>query len=113
MEGGGMSNFKILSEAIQFSKEKMKKNGVFETDRFLCDLYCFEPGQEQQPHTHGGQDKIYYVVEGTGRFKVGEEEKELGPGHIVLAPAGTNHGVANRGQQRLVTLVFVTPRPSH
>ena len=64
-------------------------------------------------HTHGGQDKIYYVVEGTGRFKVGEEEKELGPGHIVLAPAGTNHGVANRGQQRLVTLVFVTPRPSH
>ncbi len=104
-----MSHFKTLSDAIQFSKEKMKKNGIFETDRFLCDLYCFEPGQEQQPHTHGGQDKIYYVVEGRGAFKVGKEEKELGPGQIALAPAGENHGVANRGQQRLVTLVFVTP----
>lgn len=108
-----MSNFKTLSEAIQFSKEKMKKNGIFETDRFFCDLYCFEPGQEQMPHTHGGQDKIYYVVEGKGAFRVGEEEKELGPGQIALAPAGTNHGVINRGQERLVTLVFVTPKPSH
>ncbi len=108
-----MSNFKSISEAIQFSKEKMKKNGIFETDRFLCDLYCFEPGQEQSPHTHGGQDKIYYIVEGKGLFKVGEEERELGAGEIVLAPAGQNHGVANRGKQRLVALVFVTPKPSH
>ncbi len=108
-----MSHFKRLSDAIQFSKEKMKKNGVFETDRFFCDLYCFEPGQEQSPHTHGGQDKIYYVVEGKGTFKVGEEERELGAGEIVLAPAGQNHGVANRSEQRLVTLVFVTPKPTH
>ena len=108
-----MSNFKTLSEAIQFSKEKMKKNGVFETDRLLCDLYCFEPGQEQHPHTHGSQDKIYYVIEGTGTFTVGDEEKALGAGQIVLAPAGVNHGVANRGQQRLVTLVLVAPKPSH
>ena len=108
-----MNHFKTLSAAIQFSKEKMKKNGVFETDRFFCDLYCFEAGQEQSPHTHGGQDKVYYVVEGRGMFKVGEEEKELGPGEIALAPAGMNHGVANRSQQRLVTLVFVTPKPAH
>ena len=108
-----MSHFKRLSDAILFSKEKMKKNGIFETERFFCDLYCFEPGQEQQLHTHGGQDKIYYVVEGRGMFKVGEEERELGAGEIVLAPAGQNHGVANRSEQRLVTLVFVTPKPSH
>jgi len=96
-----MSNFKKLSDARQFSPEKMKKNGVFETDRFLCDTYCFEPGQEQSPHTHGGEDKV------------GDEERELGPGEIVLAPAGQSHGVRNRSQQRLVTLVFVTPKPHH
>ncbi len=108
-----MSHFKTLSDAVHFSKEKMKKNGIFETERFFCDLYCFEPGQEQSPHTHGGQDKIYYVVEGRGVFSVGEEEKELGPGQMALAPAGANHGVANRGDHRLVTLVFVTPKPAH
>jgi len=73
----------------------------------------FEPGQEQSPHTHGGQDKVYYVLEGKGVFTVGDEQKELGPGEIALAPAGQNHGVANRGQQKLVTLVFVTPKPHH
>ncbi len=70
-----MSNFKKLSEARQFSPEKMKKNGMFETDRFFCDTYCFEPGQEQSLHTHGGQDKVYYVLEGKGVFTVGDEQR--------------------------------------
>jgi quercetin dioxygenase-like cupin family protein len=108
-----MSHFKTLSDAMQFSSEKMKKNGVFETEHFFCDTYCFEPGQTQSPHTHAREDKIYYVVEGRGMFTVGDEERELGPGEIALAPAGQNHGVANRGAQRLVTLVFVTPKPHH
>jgi mannose-6-phosphate isomerase-like protein (cupin superfamily) len=108
-----MSHFKKLSDFVQFSPEKMKKNGVFETERFLCDTYCFEPGQEQSPHTHDGQDKVYCVLEGQGLFKVGDEERELGPGEVALAPAGQSHGVFNRGQQRLVALVFVAPKPHH
>ena len=108
-----MSNFKKLSDAMQFSPEKMKKNGVFETGNFFCDTYCFEPGQSQSPHTHAHEDKIYCVLEGRGVFTVGDEERELGAGEIALAPAGQNHGVANRSQQRLVTLVFVTPKPHH
>ena len=47
-----MSNFKKLSDAMSFSAEKMKKNGVFETEQFFCDTYCFEPGQEQKAHSH-------------------------------------------------------------
>ena len=108
-----MSHFKKLADAMRFSAEKMKKNGVFETERFFCDTYCFEPGQEQSLHTHAAQDKVYYVLEGRGVFKVGDEERELGAGEIALAPAGQNHGVANCGPQRLVTLVFVTPKPHH
>jgi len=108
-----MSHFKKLADAMQFSPEKMKKNGLFETDRFFCDTYCFEPGQEQSPHTHGGEDKIYYVVEGHGVFKIGDEERELGAGEIALAPAGANHVLFNRSRQRLVTLVFVAPKPHH
>lgn len=108
-----MSNFKTLADAMLFAPEKMKKNGVFETERFFCDTYCFEPGQEQKPHTHAHEDKVYYVLEGRGAFTVGDEERELGAGEIALAPAGQNHGVANRSQQRLVTLVFIAPKPHH
>jgi hypothetical protein len=52
-----------LSEFQQFSNEKMKKNNVFQTPRFFCDIYCFEPGQEQKGHTHVEQDKVYLVLQ--------------------------------------------------
>ena len=108
-----MDNFKKIADAKQFTPDKMKKNMLFGTDRFVCDVYCFEPGQTQAPHTHDGQDKVYYVVEGRGSFQVGDEERTAGSGEIVLAPSGQKHGVSNKTQERLVTLVFVTPKPSH
>ena len=108
-----MENFKKLADAMQFSSEKMKKNGIFETERFFCDLYCFEPGQVQAPHAHQGSDKVYYVVKGKGSFQVGEEEKELGEGDIAIAESGQKHGVTNCGDGRLVVLVYMAPKPAH
>lgn len=60
---------------------------------------------------HADQDKVYVVLEGAGRFTVGESEQEAGPGHVVWAPAGLPHGVSNAGQQRLVLLVGMAPPP--
>ena len=108
-----MEAFKKISDALQFSTEKMKKNGIFETPRFFCDLYCFEPGQTQPAHTHEGSDKVYYVVQGRGLFQVGGEEKQLGEGEIVMAASGERHGVVNNGSERLVVLVYMAPKPSH
>lgn len=101
-----------LSDFKQFSSEKMKKNNLFQTPRFFCDVYGFEPGQVQKGHVHGEQDKIYIVLDGQGTFQVGGEERVLGPGQAVMAPAGAEHGVRNHTQQRLSVLVFVAPNPS-
>ena len=100
-----------LSDFQQFSQEKMKKNNLFETTRFFCDIYCFEPGQEQKGHIHGDQDKVYIVLEGEGTFQVGAEKRVLGSGQGTLAPAGEEHGVKNHTTQRLKVLVFVAPNP--
>jgi len=100
-----------LSDFQQFSQEKMKKNNLFETTRFFCDIYCFEPGQEQKGHIHGDQDKVYIVLEGEGTFQVGAEKRVLGSGQGTLAPAGEEHGVKNHTAQRLKVLVFVAPNP--
>ncbi|HEY7168403.1 MAG TPA: cupin domain-containing protein [Candidatus Binatia bacterium] len=108
-----MSSFKKLSDLTQFSADKMKKNGVFETERFFCDVYCFEPGQEQASHAHQGSDKVYYVLKGRGVFQVGEEERELGEGEIALAGSGQKHGVKNRSNERLTVLVYMAPKPAH
>lgn len=100
-----------LSDIQQFSPDKMKKNNLFETSRFFCDVYCFEPGQEQKGHIHGEQDKIYIVLEGEGTFQVGSEKQVLGAGQGTMAPAGAEHGVKNHTAQRLRVLVFVAPNP--
>ena len=108
-----MEKFKSIVKAMQFAPDKMKKNGLFETERLFCDLYCFEPGQAQNPHIHEGSDKIYFVLEGRGLFQIGQEEKELKENEIAIAPSGQRHGVSNPGPDRLVLLVFMAPRPSH
>lgn len=100
-----------LSDYQQFSSEKMKKNNMFQTERFFCDVYCFEPGQEQKGHIHGEQDKVYLVLEGMGTFQVGSDNQVLGPGQGTMAPAGEEHGVKNHTDRRLKVLVFVAPNP--
>ena len=96
----------------RFSHEKMQKVNLFETERMFTDIYCLEPGQEQRRHAHSGADKIYFVVEGTGRFHIGDEERALGPNEIVMAPADVEHGVRNDSQDPLVLLVFMAPNPN-
>ncbi|TKB94404.1 MAG: cupin domain-containing protein [Nitrospira sp.] len=101
-----------ISDFQQFSSEKMKKNNMFQSPRFFCDIYCFESGQEQKGHIHGEQDKVYLVLEGQGTFQVGSERQVLGPGQGTMAPAGEEHGVKNHTDQRLKVLVFVAPNAS-
>ena len=96
----------------RFSADKMQKVNLFETERMFADIYCLEPGQEQKQHAHSGADKIYLVLEGAGRFQIGNDEGELGADQIVLAPEGVEHGVRNESQARLVLLVFMAPNPN-
>lgn len=106
-----MHCFEVLGKQ-EFSSEKMKKVGLFDTANLFCDLYCLRPGQSQKPHTHQGADKIYFVLQGQGTFLVGEEEKVLEAGEIVLAPSGAVHGVANHSPQALNLLVVMAPNPN-
>src|SRR5580765_1952985 len=102
---------KDVFEQMQFSPEKMQKINLFETKNFFCDVYCLEPGQAQKAHAHEDEDKLYYVLSGSGTFTVDNESQDLGEQQIVFAPAGSEHGVENTSSERLKLLVFMTPNP--
>ncbi len=106
-----MDVFKNGRELVRFAPEKMQKVNLFDSPRMFCDVYGFEPGQEQTAHAHAGSDKVYYVIEGSGRFRIDGEEREVGAGHAVFAPAGSQHAVRNPGPGRLALLVFMAPKP--
>ncbi len=101
-----------FADVVAFSEEKMKKNALFESPHLFYDLYCLLPGQAQKVHTHEGSDKVYCVLEGTGRFTIGDEESDLGQGNAVIARSGESHGVRNETRENLVLLVTMAPRPS-
>lgn len=107
-----MEFFKNALAAAAFSPEKMKKVNLFDTERMFCDVYGLNPGQEQSAHAHAGSDKVYFVLDGIGRFRVGDEDREAGTGEVVLAPAGAPHAVRNSGPGRLVLLVVMAPKPA-
>jgi len=95
----------------RFDGAKMQKINLFETERFFLDVYCLEPGQSQKAHAHAGSDKLYAVLEGSVLARVGSEEQELRQGEVVLAPAGSEHGLTNRSALRAAVLVFMAPKP--
>jgi quercetin dioxygenase-like cupin family protein len=102
-----------VKDSVRFAQDKMAKIALATTERSQLDLYCVAPGQSQKAHTHEGQDKIYYVLEGTGRFTLGEAQERLSAGDALVAAAGVSHGLVNDGPDPLVVLVVVSPPPPH
>jgi mannose-6-phosphate isomerase-like protein (cupin superfamily) len=111
-EGAELMETTNVSDVAEFSEAKMKKNAIFDSPHLFYDVYCLLPGQSQKVHAHQDSDKVYYVLRGTGSFTVGEEERDLGEGHAVIARAGESHGVRNETQEDLIILVTMAPRPS-
>ncbi len=109
-----MTNFSHFRTHVGADPEGFFKSTVFEGTSLRLGISCLEPGQSQPEHTHDGQDKFYYVIEGHGEFVVGEETRGAGVGMVVWAPAGSKHGVTNSSSTRLVLLVGMAPshRPS-
>ena len=70
-----MEVFKDARAAAAFSPEKMTKVNLFDSPRMFCDVYGLQPGQEQTAHAHAGSEKVYFVLDGVGRFRIGEEER--------------------------------------
>jgi len=99
-----------VTDLATFQPDQGVKSDLFRGDRLFLGLNCFEPGQRQAAHLHGGADKFYYVVSGRARFTVAGERFEAGEGEVVWAPADVPHGV-DEALERTVLLVGIAPPP--
>jgi quercetin dioxygenase-like cupin family protein len=103
-------HFRNIYDLTTFDDAKGTKADLFLGADLFVGINCFEPGQSQTVHVHGGSDKFYLVVSGKARITVGEETRECGEGTVVWAPADIPHGVA-RALERTVLLIGMAPPP--
>src|SRR5256885_7584870 len=101
-----------VKDHVRFQADTMAKIALATTARAQLDLYCVAPGQAQKPHSHVDQDKIYYVLEGRGRFRVGADEQTVEAGEAGGAPAGGGPGLGHHGQVPPVALARRAPPPT-
>jgi mannose-6-phosphate isomerase-like protein (cupin superfamily) len=68
-----------------------------------------------EPHTQGpgahshAEDDVFYVIEGTMSFLVGDRWIDAPKGSFVLAPGGMKHDFQNRSAERAGFLNFSAP----
>jgi len=79
-----------------------------------CQMGSFEmsvpPGSNvPPPHSHSANEELVYVLEGTLRYTVANETRDLLPGDSMVTPRGVMHGFSNPHAAMARVLVINTP----
>ena len=65
------------------------------------------------PHSHSNNEEIVYVMEGTLRYSVGSESRDLTPGQTMHTPRGVVHGFSNPFDDPVRALIVLSPDIGH
>lgn len=71
------------------------------------------PGGKTAAHFHPRTEEIYYLLEGTARMTIGDEQREVGPGDAIAIPPGLTHQIENTGDRELKFLCCCAPGYEH
>jgi uncharacterized cupin superfamily protein len=61
------------------------------------------------PHSHSNNEELVYVLEGTLRYAVGSDTKDLTPGQGMHTPRGTVHAFSNPFESVARALIILSP----
>jgi mannose-6-phosphate isomerase-like protein (cupin superfamily) len=71
------------------------------------------PGARTAPHHHIRTEEIYYIVEGQGMMRVGDESALVGVGDAIAIPPCQVHQITNTGNVVLRFLCCCAPGYEH
>lgn len=72
-----------------------------------------QPGGATTAHYHPVAEEIYFFTRGTGRLRIGDEERDVRVGDCAVIPPGAEHKLFNTGGEPLVLLCCCSPPYSH
>ncbi|CAN5149181.1 hypothetical protein BH18ACT14_BH18ACT14_10860 [soil metagenome] len=85
----------------------IRRRGFGTKDVLLVLNYC-EPGMDLRPHSHEF-DQIAMITKGRALYHIGEERNEVGPGSLMLIPAGVEHYIEPLGDEVVENIDIFAP----
>lgn len=85
---------------------------AFGTQDAMLVLNRIDPGMQPAPHVHDDFDQIATILSGRAIYHVGDVAHEVGPGDLLLIPAGTEHWIEPVGDEPVENLDVFGPARS-
>jgi len=79
------------------------------TSEFAAGIYRMEPGWRHPLHLHRASAELYYVLEGTATFTLGDETFEATKGDSLYIPAGMPHAISSTDESMELLYAFAVP----
>jgi len=86
----------------------LAKGPAVKGEKIEVAFITYPAGSVANPHAHPNE-QVQVVIRGKARYRVGKEEKLLGPGEAVLIPANTEHEVRILEDMEVVNCKNVVP----
>lgn len=81
-----------LKDQINYQPGQVVSKTLVQNDKVSMTIFSFDKGEEISTHAAGG-DAMVTVLEGTGRFTVGDEVFSLNEGETLIMPKDVPHAV--------------------
>ena len=68
-----------------------------------------DPGNKSRRHYHKETEEIYYILSGSGKIIMNDEEFDICPGHAIFIPIGVSHQIINTSNEQLIFVCADSP----
>ncbi len=98
-----------LRDYVVFEADHATRVRTVAGDHLALDLWCVEPQQSTGVLQYAAHDVVYTVIGGRCWFVTEAGDVGLDPMGALLVPAGTVHGIDNRGADPLILSMAMAP----
>jgi quercetin dioxygenase-like cupin family protein len=82
---------------------------AFGSEDVILVMNEIEPEMEPAPHAHDGFDQMALIISGRAIYHIGDDAHHVGPGSVMLIPAGETHWIEPDGDERIENLDVFAP----
>ena len=90
MSDGNWQVFDLDEIRQQLRGESVEYREFLDVPALNCGFYHLSAGSKDMQSPHD-EDEVYYVLSGKARMRLGDEDREVGPGSLLYVSATTEH----------------------